>query len=735
MNRAFITLNRLGLVPKLTQAAGLALSIAALLATAEAEPNRPKADCFISTGDNNWAGELLPIDSKASIEASFDLLARLGVRRVYWRGLQDATWNEVAHVREENCRYASWWHWYRRMYAEVDPDRTAAAAAKRHGLEFWGVGTLADWGSPADVPCYGIPNDSESTLRLEHPQWVPVDRSGLLKQGGPLEFAYPEARKALVDLHMKYIRRDGYDGMIFLTYVENFGMRFQDEFGFNEPIVQEFKRRTGVDLRTQPFTRSASRYDWYALRGEYLTQYLRELKAQLRGDGKKLGIFVNPQQPHFTQPWPEQMLTAGHIYCDLETWVRDGIIDQLLVYGSCQPTIEERAIDDCLWLTRATPCEVSALAQSPFDSRWKGYRDRGVWIVMSIGEEESYLDRSTIPEQPLAALQGDDPLLRMRLLAQIIFGRTKAAPAQVVPLARDKNVLIRRLALVALGKLKDPASVPVIERGLEDEENCVRCAAARALSDNNRPESAAKMLAAVDRFGGHPLVERVLSTLPLIRPLPRAELAAAARKHSNPVVRSTAMRALVLMPDKTLLPIFASGLHDSDRFARFAAAEGLGTLGHNGEAAEVLLDALGHEDPVVSDRAATSLVMVFDHHSPESDGLLPRVAAGLRKLYGQLGDGCHRVDAEWGYLPVGDALLKLGPEGEQILKSFLDQSHDHRLALQAWKSLYLHRENRAFEVTEKENEEAFRHLPAFLRSRGAAETRQSYYSNLRTANP
>ncbi len=62
----------------------------------------------------------------------------------------------------------------------------------------WSSGASARWptGSAADMPCYGIPNDAESTLRLEHPEWVPVDRSGLLKQGGPLEFAYPAARKA-----------------------------------------------------------------------------------------------------------------------------------------------------------------------------------------------------------------------------------------------------------------------------------------------------------------------------------------------------------------------------------------------------------------------------------------------------------------------------------------------------------------------------------------------------------
>jgi hypothetical protein len=354
------------------------------------------------------------------------------------------------------------------------------------------------------------------------------------------------------------------------------------------------------------------------------------------------------------------------------------------------------------------------LAQGPFDARWKAYRDQGVWIVTSIGEEESYLDRSMIPEQPLAALQSADPLLRMRVLAQIIHGQSKAAPAQVAPLARDKNLIIRRLALVALGKLKDPASVPVIEQGLADEEMCVRCAAVRALRDNNRPESTAKMLVAVDRSGAHPLVEMVLQTLPQIRPLPRAELAAAAAKHANSLLRSTAMRALAAMPDKTLLPLFAAGLHDADRFVRFAAAEGLGEIGHSAEAAEILLDALRHEDPVVSDRAAASLGTIVTYRQTETDPLRPRIAAGLRQLYAKLGDGCRRVDAEWGYRPVGNALLKLGPEGEKILQAFIDQRQDHRLAFLAWKSLYVRQDNNTFsEVSEQENEAALKQLPKF----------------------
>jgi hypothetical protein len=209
----------------------------------------------------------------------------------------------------------------------------------------------------------------------------------------------------------------------------------------------------------------------------------------------------------------------------------------------------------------------------------------------------------------------------------------------------------------------------------------------------------------------------VFHTMPRITPLPREVLAEAAAKHSNPLVRSTAMRSLVFMTEKSLLPVFSAGLHDSDRFVRFASAEALGNLRHSAEAAELLIAALGHEDPTVSDRAATSLGVILASHLPETEPLRARIGAGLRDLYAKLGDGCPRSDADWGYRPVGNALLKLGPEGEQILQTFLDQKQDRQLALQAWKSLWIRKDTKTFsEVTEKENDVAFEHLPAWLRA-------------------
>ncbi|MFA7005013.1 MAG: HEAT repeat domain-containing protein, partial [Verrucomicrobiia bacterium] len=701
-----------------------ALSLLALTATlpaADAPPPKPPIlDCFISTGDNHWMGSWLPIDSKASIEASFDLLKRIGVRRVYWRGLQEAAWLETMQFREENCRYASFWKYLLRLDKEVPVDRLAVEAAHKRGMEIWGVGTMFDWGSAADTSCFGdFPHNSESRLRQRHPEWVPVDKRGVLRQGGPIEFAYPEARKALTDLHLKFMDRDGYDGMAFLTYVENFSLRFPDEFGFNEPVVKEFKRRTGIDARTQPFGRNATRYDWQALRGESVTAYLRELKSELAKRGKKLGVCLNPNQPRLPQFWTAvgSTISAGHIQFDLNTWVRDGIVDQFLVWGGCHGPAQLKTVEDCLWLTRGTKTAVTAMTSSPFAERWQPFHKRDVPMMLTVGDDWQYLEYGNVPEQPLAALQSKDDFVRLRVLAQVARSKTKATVAEISPLAKDPNLLVRRMALLALAKTKDPEAVPLIEAGLADPENAVRCVAAQALRDLNRPESAAKLLAAIQRFPTHPLMEVVVPTLSRIQPLPRVELAKAATGHGNPAVRVVAMRALGLMPKEELVPVFAKGLNDADRFVRFAAAQALGNVTRSPKAVETLIEATKQGNVVVSDRAATSLAMIATRrHEKEIEPLRPRMIEALKNLFAKLGDGCARADADWGYRPVGNALLKFGADGERVLQEFMDQRKDRRLAEQAWKILHIRLDNGAFsEMCENEDAAAFKKRPVFGR--------------------
>lgn len=64
---------------------------------------------------------------------------------------------------------------------------------------------------------------------------------------------------------------------------------FGHEYGFNPPVVEEFRRRHGVDIRTEPFEVEA----WKALNTEYLTAFLREAREQLHACGKALQLHVN----------------------------------------------------------------------------------------------------------------------------------------------------------------------------------------------------------------------------------------------------------------------------------------------------------------------------------------------------------------------------------------------------------------------------------------------------------
>ncbi len=679
-------------------------------------------DIYISTGDNHWLAQSLPIDSPKSINDTFQLFHDLGIKRVYWRGLEAATWVDTAINRLESPRYNGFWIWLRHLYKEVDPDALAAKAAKKYGIELWGVATLVDWGSQADVPPFADwPFNSESKLRIEHPEWVPVDRYGILRQGGVIDFSYPEARKALVDLHMKFMRREGYAGMVFLTYAENHSTRFQDEFGFNDPIVAEFKKRYKLDPRTQAWTRFASREDWIRLRGEYLTSYVRELKAELAKEGRKLGFFLDPHDIRFPQPWnvPETMRTAGSMSLDLETWVQDKLVDQFLVYGYCAPALQVKAAKDMLWLTRGTDTKVGVMTSGPLNERWKELVDAGAFVVDACAEEGMIFQRSTnLGELPLAEMKSDSRLRQQKVLAQIGEGETKATAADIESLLTgSENVITRRLALLALAAIKAPESVALVTKALGDPEHAVRAIAISALGKLGDPASAGPILETVRNFPSHPTSEMASLALLRLNPFPSAALAAAlADPDEN--VRTVATKAFVAKADSGVRDALVKGMQDPAGYVAFASAEALGKIRRDPAAVKALIAATSSDKPMVSTRAATSLAEVLTRNEPEIESLRPGILKALESQFRQYGKDSKRKDVEWGYRPVGNALIACGPPGEAFLQALIDhEAEDPDLAVNAWKCLYIRKAPNSFsEVTEKENAEAFSKRPRVLKT-------------------
>jgi hypothetical protein len=82
-------------------------------------------------------------------------------------------------------------------------------------MELWMAYGLFDNGSGPDVGFTGFPYAAEDKIRVEHPEWAPVNKYGTWHQGGPIEFCYEGARKAMVEYLTKYVVEGGYDGIAF----------------------------------------------------------------------------------------------------------------------------------------------------------------------------------------------------------------------------------------------------------------------------------------------------------------------------------------------------------------------------------------------------------------------------------------------------------------------------------------------------------------------------------------
>jgi len=91
------------------------------------------------------------------------------------------------------------------------------------------------------------------------------------------------------------------------------------EFGFEEPIRNEFLNRYGIDIwKTDDFDRVALR----RLRGEFYTQFYREAKKLVRSYGKKLGLHIS-----ITMDVEPEIGAPMDIHFDWRSWLKENIAD------------------------------------------------------------------------------------------------------------------------------------------------------------------------------------------------------------------------------------------------------------------------------------------------------------------------------------------------------------------------------------------------------------------------
>ena len=657
-----------------------------------------------------------PLDSPASIDAAFEVLHKdYLVDRVWWRGGQDEIWGNQFVIRDQSRRYVRLWDWWMDLqYRVVGTNKLAVKAAHDRGMKIWLTYGLFDNGSPADVGFGGFPYAAEDKIRIEHPEWAPVNKYGTWRQGGPIELAYPEARKAMVDYLAKYTLEGNYDGMAFLTYAENYSLRYEDEFGYSQPIVDEFKKRHGVDICTQEFDREA----WAKLRGEYLTQFMRELHAALKADGKKIAVSVDGKNPNLPCLWNLEggVRTAGKLWMDIETWVKEGVVDEINLFYP----LSEDAIARVSELCKANDATLSVFG------RVRGELPKGADRIMTVNYEmesgfkwENYIDFNDedIPPQPIESLKSDDVFARRRVLTAISKGKQQASASDVAPLTQDKDVYVRRSALRALGAIGDPSALPAIETALQDPENSVRWQAAVVLGQFAPENTMQLLLDAVARdsstfqfnFVAFPTVVRGLKDRGKLRD-EDAQLLIAATSNANDKVRETVwttIKAIALSNEAGLEAAALRSLkEDTNPYVHELTLFAMRNIPPTPQLIAATTEAMHKDrDEVVQVRAAMTLASLI-RSAGATGQLRERAIADLITQFRIYGAECSRHDKDWGWREVGNALVLIGDDGRKALEEIMAQRSDSQLADLAWRVLYLKQEDHFTFITEQQDAEA-----------------------------
>lgn len=693
------------------------MGMASLQAETEPQDGNPRT-IYFSTGDNqDLLG--LPLDSQATIEAAFEAIRKsYRVNRVWWRGGQDEVWGNQFVIREENRIYWRLWLWFKHLaYEKVGTNRIAVKAAHDRGMEIWMAYGLFDNGSGPDVGFSGFPYAAEDTIRIQHPEWISVNRFGTWRQGGPIEFCYPGARKAMVDYLTNYTVEGGYDGLAFLTYAENYSQRYEDEFGYNPSIVEAFKKRHGVDIRTQPFDKEA----WAKLRGEYLTQFLREIHSSLATKGKKIAVCVDGKNPHTPTIWNVAggIQTVGRVHMDVETWTKEGIVDEVNLWANCT----EDTIQQGLAICQGTPSRLSVFrTRGPLPPRTPRLMFTGPDVESGF-DWEHYIDfrDEKIVLQPEDSLTSDDAFSRRRVLTAICKGKHSAPLVRVVAATKDPDVFVRHMGVLALGTMKDAAAVPALEAAFLDPENSVRCRAATTLADFPGPKCVEKLFEAVARPSStfqfnFRAVPEALKKLKNAGNLTTEELEFIASKtgHGDLTVRETALYCLKLIGAPATHTVEAAlsrvVKNDPSPFARELALINLrSSFGPKPTVLSVIGEAMKDPDATTQMRAAVALAILARSLQPKEakDKALNEVIAFFR----QYGNGCKRTDADWGWRELGNAILDLGEEGRSLLERLIHEKQDRRLAELAWRVLYLRQGDQYYPTTEEQDREGHRRHP------------------------
>ena len=187
---------------------------------------------------------------------------------------------------------------------------TAMEYAQEMGLKFFVYQRMGRWADP--FPGEYCTND----LCTEHPEWRCINREGI--RTPHLSYAFPEVRRHQIEL-LAEIASWGVDGIDL-----NF-LRGPVYVLYEQVLVEGFAKEYGEDPR------ELDEWDerWLRYRCRSLTAFVRELRTELDAVGKERGKHIALLATTFATE------LANLFYgLDLETWVREGLVERLIPWGN-----------------------------------------------------------------------------------------------------------------------------------------------------------------------------------------------------------------------------------------------------------------------------------------------------------------------------------------------------------------------------------------------------------------
>ncbi len=250
----------------------------------------------------------------------------------------------------------------------------------------------------------------QSSFSRKNPEYILTDRSLKKHQWGVMCLAYAEVRRHFIGRYLRLLATGNFDGLFVCLRSQSRPVDFADQFGFNQPIRDEFLKRFGRDIWIEDFDLRR----WRDLQGDYLTVFLKELNKRLKSSeyllavGVPRGNILGPPLGNASLQWP--------------SWVKKGLVDQLVIdqnssicpsmwhdlwpmhrgYGYVQNYLDGKNMN-------SLETDLTSVYQPAFEGRnTKLYLARQ-WNMRSPAEEKSLLDHPAVAGLVFSSFRHDNP--------------------------------------------------------------------------------------------------------------------------------------------------------------------------------------------------------------------------------------------------------------------------------------------------------------------------------------